>query len=154
MHFLFLCWPSTLKLWSLQIHNCNFAIVINRNINIWYAGYLICDPVKELVDHQAEDHWSKGLPNAECWVYRYIPVPYQRTTSKITFLWGFFVLVFWFFGIVFFKTGFLCIALAVLNSEICLPLPPECWDYRYATPLPGSFLSIKREMALYLSILL
>jgi hypothetical protein len=38
----------------------------------------------------------------------------------------------------FFKTGFLCIALAVLeltlstrlasNSEICLPLPPEHWD--------------------------
>jgi hypothetical protein len=39
---------------------------------------------------------------------------------------------------VFFETGFLCVALAVLkltlytrlasNSEICLPLPPECWD--------------------------
>jgi hypothetical protein len=34
----------------------------------------------------------------------------------------------------FFKTGFLCRALAVLelklasNSEIYLPLPPECWD--------------------------
>jgi hypothetical protein len=35
-----------------------------------------------------------------------------------------------------FKTDFLCIALAVLelnfvdqaNSEIRLPLPPECWD--------------------------
>ena len=37
-----------------------------------------------------------------------------------------------------FETGFLCIALAVLeltlqtrlalNSEIRLPLPPECWD--------------------------
>jgi hypothetical protein len=36
------------------------------------------------------------------------------------------------------ETGFLCVALAVLeltlwtrlasNSEICLPLPPECWD--------------------------
>jgi hypothetical protein len=40
--------------------------------------------------------------------------------------------------LVFFETGFLCIALAVLeltlktrlasNSEIRLPLPPECWD--------------------------
>jgi hypothetical protein len=38
----------------------------------------------------------------------------------------------------FFETGFLCVALAFLeltlytrpasNSEICLPLPPECWD--------------------------
>jgi hypothetical protein len=37
-----------------------------------------------------------------------------------------------------YETGFLCIALAVLelalqtrlalNSEICLPLPPKCWD--------------------------
>ena len=45
----------------------------------------------------------------------------------------FFVCLFWFF-----KTGFLCIALAVLgltlytrlalNSEIPLPLPPKCWD--------------------------
>ena len=45
-----------------------------------------------------------------------------------------FVLFLWFF----FETGFLCVALAVLeltlwtrlasNSEIHLPLPPECWD--------------------------
>jgi hypothetical protein len=25
-----------------------------------------------------------------------------------------------------------------LNSEIRLPLPPKCWDYRRAPPLPGS----------------
>jgi hypothetical protein len=45
---------------------------------------------------------------------------------------------FFFFFFWFFETGFLCIALAVLeltlwarltsNSEIRLPLPPECWD--------------------------
>jgi hypothetical protein len=51
----------------------------------------------------------------------------------------FYLLFFWFFCFFwFFETGFLCIALAVLeltlytrqasNSEICLPLPPECWD--------------------------
>jgi hypothetical protein len=44
-----------------------------------------------------------------------------------------FIYLFWFF-----ETGFLCVALAVLeltlltrlasNSEICLPLPPKCWD--------------------------
>jgi hypothetical protein len=44
-----------------------------------------------------------------------------------------FIYLFWFF-----ETGSLCIALAVLeltlqtrlasNSEIRLPLPPECWD--------------------------
>jgi hypothetical protein len=43
------------------------------------------------------------------------------------------LIYFWFFEI-----GFLCTALDVLeltlytrlasNSEICLPLPPECWD--------------------------
>jgi hypothetical protein len=43
------------------------------------------------------------------------------------------IMFFWFF-----KTGFLCVALAVLeltlqirlasNSEIRLPLPPKCWD--------------------------
>jgi hypothetical protein len=43
-----------------------------------------------------------------------------------------------FFFFFFSKTGFLCVALAVLeltlqtrlasNSEIRLPLPPECWD--------------------------
>ena len=26
------------------------------------------------------------------------------------------------------------------NSEICLPLPPKCWDQRRAPPLPGAFL--------------
>ena len=25
-----------------------------------------------------------------------------------------------------------------MNSEICLPLPPKCWHYRHAPPLPGS----------------
>jgi hypothetical protein len=40
--------------------------------------------------------------------------------------------------LVFFQTEFLCVTLAVLqliletrpasNSEICLPLPPKCWD--------------------------
>jgi hypothetical protein len=48
---------------------------------------------------------------------------------------GFF---FFFFFFWFFETGFLSVALAVLeltlqtrlvsNSEIRLPLPPECWD--------------------------
>jgi hypothetical protein len=46
-----------------------------------------------------------------------------------------------------FETGFLCVVLAVLeltlytrlasNSEIRLPLPPKCWDYRRAPPLPS-----------------
>ena len=53
-------------------------------------------------------------------------------------LFLFFVCVFLLGGGGFLQTGFLCIALAVLeltlktrlalNSDICLPLPPKCWD--------------------------
>lgn len=32
------------KFISLLLHNCNFASVMNHNVNIWYAGYLISDP--------------------------------------------------------------------------------------------------------------
>jgi hypothetical protein len=49
------------------------------------------------------------------------------------YLFIYFIYLFWFF-----ETGFLCIALVVLeltlktklasNSEIHLPLPPKCWD--------------------------
>ena len=31
------------KFFSLLLHNYNFATVTNHNINIWYAGHLICD---------------------------------------------------------------------------------------------------------------
>jgi hypothetical protein len=54
--------------------------------------------------------------------------------SLFILLFGFFCL----FVFIFFETGFLCVDLAVLeltlytslasNSEICLPLPPKCWD--------------------------
>lgn len=47
-----------------------------------------------------------------------------------------------------FKTGFLYVALAVLevtlqtklalNLQICLSLPPKCWDKRHVPPLSGS----------------
>jgi hypothetical protein len=31
----------------------------------------------------------------------------------------------------FFETGFHCVAQAGLKLLILLPLPPDCWDYRY-----------------------
>lgn len=31
----------------LLIYNCNFASVINHNVDIWYVGYLIYDPPKD-----------------------------------------------------------------------------------------------------------
>ena len=59
----------------------------------------------------------------------------------------FFVFFFFVFVFFFFETGFLCIALAVLeltlltrlasNSEIRLPLPPKCWDQRRVPPCPA-----------------
>jgi hypothetical protein len=35
-----------------------FAIVMNRNVNIWYAGYLIYD-LQRGPDTQVESHWLK-----------------------------------------------------------------------------------------------
>ena len=50
----------------------------------------------------------------------------------------FLVTLFLFCFLLFFETGFLCVALAVLeftfwtglasSSEVRLPLPPQCWD--------------------------
>ena len=36
----------------LLLCNCNFATVMNHNVNIWYEGYLIWDP-------QVENHGSR-----------------------------------------------------------------------------------------------
>jgi hypothetical protein len=35
------------KVISLLLYNCNFATLVNCNINIWYVEYLICDPGKD-----------------------------------------------------------------------------------------------------------
>lgn len=37
------------KIISLLLYNCNFASVLNCNVNIWYAGHLICDPYAKVV---------------------------------------------------------------------------------------------------------
>lgn len=39
----------TLKLFSSLLYNCNFASVVNCNINIFCTGYLICNPRKECI---------------------------------------------------------------------------------------------------------
>ena len=56
----------TIKLFLLLLHNSNFANVINNNnIDIWYAGYLICNPNKMVTlsqrgcDPQVENHCFK-----------------------------------------------------------------------------------------------
>jgi hypothetical protein len=49
-----------------------------------------------------------------------------------------------------FETGFLCspgcpgthfVEQVASNSEICLPLPPKCWDKRHVPPCPAGFLT-------------
>jgi hypothetical protein len=43
---------------SFWLHKCKFATVMNHTVNIWYAGYLICDPHRGH-DLQVEKHWSR-----------------------------------------------------------------------------------------------
>ena len=63
-----------------------------------------------------------------------VSVHSNKTLTKTPF-------IFWVFCCCcccFFETGFLCVALAVMEltletrlastSEICLPLPPKCWN--------------------------
>lgn len=38
----------TINLFLLLLHNCHFAIIMNHNANIWYAGSLISDPYERL----------------------------------------------------------------------------------------------------------
>ena len=69
------------------------------------------------------------------------------TSVEMNILFLFYFILFWFF-----ETGFLCVALAVLeptlytrpasNSEIHLPLPPKCWDQRRAPPCPAQETNI------------
>ena len=54
-----LWWPPTIRLFSLLLHDCNFATVVNCNVNIWYAGYLIFSSLRGL-NPQVENHWSRN----------------------------------------------------------------------------------------------
>lgn len=61
-----LSWPPIIKLFLLLLYDCNFSIVINSNVIICYAGYLICSPVKVLFDPkgcylQVVKHCSRDL---------------------------------------------------------------------------------------------
>lgn len=51
----------------LEFHNSIFAIIMNRNLSIWCAEYLLCHPWERVVrpsprgcDLQAEDYGSNG----------------------------------------------------------------------------------------------
>lgn len=47
--FLMLWWPPTRKLFPLLFHNCNFVTITNYNVNICYAGYLVCKPCERVL---------------------------------------------------------------------------------------------------------
>lgn len=56
--------------------NCNFATVMNCNISIWYAGYLICGPCKKVLQssvgvfhRQIDKRWPLGMfhPSRSNW---------------------------------------------------------------------------------------
>ena len=53
-----LCWPSNHKIILLLLHVFNFATIMNHNINIWYARYMICNPQSGCVP-QIENCCSK-----------------------------------------------------------------------------------------------
>ena len=67
----------------------------------------------------------------------YIEFTYHKVYPFVYLIIYLLVYLIIYFGF-FFETEFLCITLAVLeltlqtrlalNSEICLPLPPKCWD--------------------------
>lgn len=42
-------WPPTIKLFPLPLHHCHFATVINLNVSVWYAGYLMCDQCERIL---------------------------------------------------------------------------------------------------------
>jgi hypothetical protein len=59
------------------------------------------------------------------------PLASEDTCTHVCIHTGVFLFVLFVWLVWFFETGFLYIALAVRlasNSEICLPMPPECWD--------------------------
>lgn len=41
--------PVTIKLFLLPLHNCDFATVMNHNLNIWCAEYLIFNPCERVI---------------------------------------------------------------------------------------------------------
>lgn len=52
------------KIVLLLLHKCNFPRVMNYNVNILYAGYLIHDPVEGSINPQVEtrdNHYSELL---------------------------------------------------------------------------------------------
>jgi hypothetical protein len=50
------------KIILLLFHNCNFATVMNHNVNIWYAGYLMYEPCERTVQPPKELQTTEWEP--------------------------------------------------------------------------------------------
>jgi hypothetical protein len=97
-------------------------------------------PLTLLVDHEYACSVYRGHEYPYSYIYwgSYIPSKSVCSLQSIGFTLFYLFLFVCFFVFCFFETGFLYVALAVLeltlqtrlasNSEILLPLPPECWD--------------------------
>lgn len=60
-----LWWSRTIKLFLLLLYYHDFAAVMNSNVNIWYAEYLICNPCERVIWHPPS---PKGSRPAGCWL--------------------------------------------------------------------------------------
>ena len=79
-------WPLTIKLFSWLLHNCNFAAVMNCNKNIWYTGYLICDPYEKVI-WPLKGSWPIGW-EPPCWSLPTLSLRFLFTAWSSASKWG------------------------------------------------------------------
>ena len=117
--------PPQKKNCFMLLHNWDFTTVLNCNVNIWNAGYLIWDP------QRGRTHRLRlNLRGISSWSHKIQYFQTNITSKKRTYWRPNFSL---FESLFFSFSGFLYITLAVLelilktrlasNSEIHLPLP-------------------------------
>ena len=66
----------------LLLNTCNCDAFINHNANIWYAGYLICDPQRGH-DSRVEKCWSRVFLCGLCYWLIDSPVPPQWKAIRL-----------------------------------------------------------------------
>lgn len=64
-----LWWPPTIELFLLLLHNYKSAPFLNPNVNIWNAGYLMCNPCEKVIQT------PKEVMNYRSWTTAIAPVP-------------------------------------------------------------------------------
>jgi hypothetical protein len=102
--FLMLWWPLTINPFFSLLPKCNFATVLNHNVNIWHAAYLIWGPkgiaiprLKTTVNrtqhntelHCSDPHWGKAGGDNESLFSIMKPLCFykSRKLRTVTVLW-------------------------------------------------------------------